>query len=109
MCPWLPWPCKRCGRDPVTSLKAGDAGRYEGRRSLAGYTYGDFGRWTCSGPRKLPKDLLLDSLKVGWVVLVMENDRWLSMLLRLLRWRVGMRGDDPGRFITVGESVSATY
>jgi hypothetical protein len=39
----------------------------------------------------------------------MENDRWLSLLLRLLRCRVGIRGDEPGRCIIVGERVSATY
>lgn len=63
----------------------------------------------CSWPRRLPNDLLLDSLKAGVVVLVIENDRWLSLILRLLRWRIGTRGDEHGRFIIVGESVSATY
>jgi len=35
--------------------------------------------------RRLPNDRLLDSLKVGWLLAVIEKDRWLSLLLQLLR------------------------
>lgn len=62
-----------------------------------------------SWPLKLPSDRGLDSLKVGSVVVVSENDRWLPLLPRFPLWYAGARGDDPARSITAGERASVTY
>ena len=48
---------------------------------------------------------MLDSLNVDWLVFVIERDRYPSLEFR----ERGKSGDEPGRFITVGDRVSGMY